>query len=153
MAKPLSECAVGFEKLYSDLSLANLKLAARRAGNLIRDDMSRRARRKSGKLADSIMTSIESGATIDQVVVKIGPNKKLDWRAHFIEFGVRPHVITAKRARVLADKETGDLFGRGAHHPGLRADPFIRPALDENAEAAALLFAEELDKMIIKAFE
>jgi HK97 gp10 family phage protein len=153
LSKPISQLRVEFEKLPQEVSLANLRKAARIAGELIAENMAGRAPRDKGRLADDIMTVIERGATIDQVVAKIGPSKKTAWRANFIEFGVRPHVITARTSRVLVDRDTGDVFGVGAKHPGHSAEPFIRPAIDETGEAAADLFAEELDKMILRAFQ
>lgn len=51
--------------------------------------------------------------------------------ARMVEFGTKPHVIRAVHAHVLANTRTGDVFGPVVHHPGTRAQPFLRPALDD----------------------
>ena len=51
--------------------------------------------------------------------------------ALFVEFGTKPHVIRARNAHVLANTRTGDMFGPVVHHPGTKAQPFLRPALDD----------------------
>lgn len=53
--------------------------------------------------------------------------------AHFVEYGTKPHVIRAVRAHVLANTRTGQVFGKEVHHPGTKAQPFLRPALDDLA--------------------
>lgn len=45
------------------------------------------------------------------------------------EYGSDPHVITISKKKVLADKETGEIFGRTVHHPGTPEQPFMRPAI------------------------
>lgn len=51
--------------------------------------------------------------------------------AHHIEFGVRAHSLG--KGSKLARKGTGGQdVQHGAGHPGIPAQPFLRPALDEN---------------------
>ena len=45
--------------------------------------------------------------------------------ASYVEFGTRPHTILAVNARVLANQETGQIFGPAVNHPGTQANPFI----------------------------
>ena len=45
-----------------------------------------------------------------------------------VEFGIRPHVITIKTKRVLSDGK--QVFGTKVNHPGTKAQPFMRPAVD-----------------------
>lgn len=71
--------------------------------------------------------------------------------SRLIEFGTAPHVIRTKRAKVLADKETGQVFGVTVHHPGMTARPFVRPALDRTAETAIRVIGEEMGKRAVKA--
>jgi HK97 gp10 family phage protein len=153
MARDFGALAVGFQKLEGELSLSQLKKIARKAAEIIKADMKQRAPRDEGKLAESIMTSVKSDSTIDQVVVDVGPSKKTSWRAHFLEFGVRPHLLKTKTARVMVNRATGEVFGATANHPGFPAKPFIRPAIDEKGDDAAKLFAEEIHKAIMKAFQ
>jgi len=46
-----------------------------------------------------------------------------------IEYGTKPHLIIAKNAKVLANKRTGQFFGKTVHHPGTRPYPMLRPAI------------------------
>lgn len=55
----------------------------------------------------------------------------LDYAAA-VELGSGPHIITAKTKKVLANVETGQVFGRTVRHPGTRAQPYLRPALYRN---------------------
>lgn len=45
--------------------------------------------------------------------------------APYVEFGTEPHTIRAVNKRVLANKDTGQVFGPVVHHPGTKANPFM----------------------------
>lgn len=55
--------------------------------------------------------------------------------AVFVEFGTKPHVIRSHGDYPLRNAKTGQTFGRVVHHPGTKAQPFLRPALDVIREA------------------
>lgn len=63
--------------------------------------------------------------------------------------GTRPHVIMAKKARVLANRRTGQMFGKRVNHPGTKAQPFLREAVETNAEKINNYFLDAI-KGIIK---
>jgi len=46
-----------------------------------------------------------------------------------IEYGTKPHDIVAKNAKVLANRRTGEIFGKKVRHPGTRPQPMLRPAI------------------------
>lgn len=48
-----------------------------------------------------------------------------------VERGTPPHLIVAHGPYSLHNAETGDYFGPVVHHPGTRAQPFIKPAADD----------------------
>lgn len=51
--------------------------------------------------------------------------------AKWVHDGTRPHLITARRARVLAFQADGrTVFARQVRHPGTRPNPFMRRAAD-----------------------
>jgi hypothetical protein len=86
----------------------------------IRDDAKRLCPEDSGDLAESIdITYIPGGA-------RIGTD--MDY-ALATELGSGPHPIRATGAKVLANKETGEFFGKQVTHPGTPEQPFLRPAL------------------------
>ena len=90
---------------------------------------------KDGTLRGSIRHKVTRGGKL-----LVGVDREaFHWR--FLEFGTEPHDIEARRwrskrrrrgARVLADPDTGTVYGVRYMHPGQPARPFIRPVLDEN---------------------
>lgn len=50
----------------------------------------------------------------------------------FVHEGTRPHIIRVKNKRVLADRRNGIFFGKEVHHPGTRANPFMKRAVDKS---------------------
>lgn len=49
--------------------------------------------------------------------------------SEYVHEGTRPHIIRPKRARVLANRRTGQFFGRKVNHPGTRPNPYLKRAL------------------------
>jgi hypothetical protein len=72
----------------------------------------------------ALATSIES--EVNGQTIRVGSN--LGYAAS-VEMGAAPHIIRVKNARVLANRETGQVFGPVVHHPGNKAQPFLRPSL------------------------
>ncbi len=110
--------------LTANLGGAVLEEAAMAAGVVIRDGAKRRAKRRTGAGAESIIAEVTEREP-GRVVVGVGPDKK-HFYMRFQETGVGPHLI--KRG------------GKTIKHPGHGARPFLRPALDElkaDAKAAA----------------
>lgn len=84
------------------------------------------------------------------------------WYAHLIEFtGAKPHQIKAKFAKALqlrANKRASSGFARrwvrgemlveGVRHPGFHPRPFVRPAIDAKAQAAAQIVGEAIKKRL-----
>ena len=62
--------------------------------------------------------------------------------APHVEFGTQPHIITVKSARVLSDGS--QIFGVKVNHPGTPAQPFMRPAMDQNRTNATEIMKREL---------
>jgi HK97 gp10 family phage protein len=68
------------------------------------------------------------------VVVGIAPTRKT-WYAVMLERGTRPHTIAMPSGKAMKFVgSSGDAFRRTVHHPGTKAQPFMRPAADENHE-------------------
>lgn len=49
--------------------------------------------------------------------------------ALYVEVGTRPHTISSHGDYPLRDRK-GRVFGRTVKHPGTKAQPYLRPALD-----------------------
>lgn len=50
----------------------------------------------------------------------------------YVDQGTRPHIIRAVNSKVLANKRTGQFFGKVVHHPGTRKQPFFTDAVEGN---------------------
>jgi len=59
--------------------------------------------------------------------------------AHFVEYGTRPHSLGYKGKFVS---------GKGAMHPGAKATPYVRPALDSKAQEIVRVMLDDLGKYI-----
>lgn len=107
----------------------------------LRDSLRVTTRARGGK----VTASVKAGG-----VTKRGADV---YYAHMVEYGTRPHFITiggsSKRAaRINRRNARGSLVigaqfvGPSVEHPGARPRPFMRPALDNMAEAAVLTAAQ-----------
>ncbi len=50
----------------------------------------------------------------------------------YVDQGTRPHIIVAKNKKVLANKRTGQFFGRVVKHPGTKKQPYFTNAVEGN---------------------
>ncbi len=85
---------------------------------------------------------------------EIGPDKD-HWYYRFFETGTAPHEITPKNAGGLQFMGAGELIVRMiVHHPGMAANPFLRPAMDEKkkpaVDATGAEFKREIDRHVEK---
>lgn len=103
-----------------------------------------------GALRDSIRSGVfAKGGRVTAYVRVGGKNKKNGaevWYARLIEYtGAIPHLIKAALGKVLT-------IGGGLHtsvnHPGMHAVPFLRPALDSQAQNAIVAAAEYMKKRL-----
>ena len=65
--------------------------------------------------------------------------------AVYVHEGTRPHMIRASNKKALANRRTGQFFGRTVNHPGTAANPFLQRAVD--------VAQKEVDSYFIKAVE
>jgi HK97 gp10 family phage protein len=143
----------GFDELQKMLDTlpakmeANIMRGALRAGaKEIEPEVKQNIPVASGDLRDSVRVSTRSKRGVVTASVKIG-NKKA-WYAHIIEYtGAVPHNIAAKGKGVLA---FAGFVGKSVMHPGMKAKPFARPALDSKAEAAIQATGEYIKKRLTK---
>lgn len=47
----------------------------------------------------------------------------------YVEYSTKPHIIRSHGPWPLRNRETGQVFGPVVHHPGTKAQPFMRPAI------------------------
>lgn len=99
----------------------------------------------SGALRDSLR--ISTSARGDTVKATLKAGNKTAWYGHMVEFGTTQHYIRPKNAKSLF---LAGLAREAVDHPGAQKKPFMRPALDNNAEAATRAFADYLAARIDK---
>jgi HK97 gp10 family phage protein len=63
----------------------------------------------------------------------------------YVEGGTRPHQIRPVRKMVLANRRTGEIFGRLVNHPGTKANPFFSRGVDQSRA--------DIDRFFIKAVQ
>lgn len=81
---------------------------------------------RSGHLRSSISWDLVRDA--DGLYADVGTD--VDYGL-YVEVGTKPHVIRSTGLWPLRNRRTGQVFGLVVHHPGTRAQPYLRPALDD----------------------
>jgi len=101
----------------------------------------------AGALRDSIRLSARIDRKRRMVVASVkagGKSAKTGadvFYAHMVEFGTRPH-------SVVKGSSLRSYRAQTAQHPGMKARPFMRPALDSQAQSAVIAAAEYMKKRL-----
>lgn len=91
----------------------------------------------SGLLAAGLKVGTRArGGTVYATLKATGKHAYI---ARWVEYGTAAHTITAKDRKALS---LGGVFFQSVQHPGARPKPFLRPALDQQANAAVVAAAE-----------
>lgn len=80
-----------------------------------------------GQLMRSIKVLPLNGSNKGWVNCKVSAGSKIAYYARWVEFGTAPHQIKSMFGKIL---DFGGTFRQVIDHPGARAKPFMRPALD-----------------------
>ena len=122
---------------------ANVMRGALRAGvNVIKPVAQANIHSVSGQLAAGLKVSTRSrGGKVTASLKATGPHRFI---AHLVEFGTRAHNIAARKVWL----SFGGIFRKEVAHPGARPRPFMRPALDGQAQAAVIASAEYMKKRL-----
>lgn len=134
------------KQLPEPLAKKALEDAARAGANLLRREIRARAPQGEGKLKRNILVK-KNKRTKYAVNYKVGVAGKI-YYAHFIEFGTSPHLIAAKRKKLLTDGQ--EAFGKEVQHPGQSARPFLRPAVDAKGQEAIATFGQKLSETVLR---
>lgn len=120
---------------------ASLLTAAQAGARVIEEDADRRA---PGPYVIVGNERVEGG----MAEVEIGPDRD-HWYYRFFEFGATEHEIKGEPLAFQADGET--VFAMGATHPGMSAQPFLRPAVDtqrnQAVSAVGRVFRAEIERL------
>lgn len=120
-----------------------LRSALRQGANVIKAEAKANINDDTGDLSRSVRvkTSSKGGLVKAKVEAK-------DHKAHWVEFGTEPHMITPK------EKE-GALGVNGrvvsaVNHPGAKPYPFMRPAADSKTNEAVVAVGNQIRKRLTK---
>lgn len=140
--KGLAELDAFLATLPEKLQRNVLRGALRAGAGVIRDAAKANVATRSGDLARSL--KIGSFARDGQVVGRVRTRL---FYAPMVEFGTKPHTITAANRKGLA---IGGLFFQSVEHPGAQEGSFMRAALDSHADAALAAVARKLQERLTK---
>ncbi|TKS58778.1 MAG: hypothetical protein EWM72_02778 [Nitrospira sp.] len=151
---------------------ASLKRAVRAAGRVVRDEARRRAPRLTGFSRTKIVTRDRRGQSREEAIVQVG-FRRVAFYLRFAETGAKAHRITAGSTRRVIDPKTRAIISKQTRtqrarlvirtgglrvfrwavaHPGVRARPFLGPALESTRAAAQhameQVFREQLEKAV-----
>lgn len=142
----------GFKELQTFLDQlpakveANIMRSALRAGaKVIAEEAKANVPVAAGDLRDSVRVSARLRRGVVTATVKAGNKKAWYWR--FVEFGTAAHAIKGKNGGALA---FGSGLRKSVMHPGARAKPFMRPAMDGKANDALVAIGEQIKKRLTK---
>lgn len=74
-----------------------------------------------------------------RVAVDVGVDKD-HWHYAFKEYGAKPHTITG--VPLMFEGDSGTVVTGDVSHPGMAAEPFLRPAVDEKMGEAVAAMAD-----------
>lgn len=136
----------GEKELLADLKrigvdvLALKKSAAAAGGNAIKGLALRRA---PGPHIEVKVRGTTTGARAD-----VGPDKE-HWYYSFFETGAVAHSEKPGKGKLMAfEGEEGQVFTTHVDHPGMPAQPFLRPAIDEGEDLAVGAVATVLRRAV-----
>jgi HK97 gp10 family phage protein len=99
----------------------------------------------SGDLARSLRVSTAARRGKVTASVKAGDQRAWYWR--FVEFGTAAHTIKGKNGKRLFFNGT---IVSSVNHPGARAKPFMRPALDSKSSEAIRAVGRKIGERLTK---
>jgi len=132
--KGLDELQRFLDKLPAKLEQNVMRGALRAGANVIKPVAAANIHSVSGETARSL--KVRSGARGGRVTASVYTRHFV---APFLEWGTKPHTIKATNRKALA---IGGAYFESVEHPGARPHPFLRPAMDTQAQAAVLAAGE-----------
>lgn len=125
---------------------ANVMRGALRAGmNVVKPVAAGGVHSVSGLLAAGLKVGTRvRGGTVTARLRATGVHAYI---ASWVEFGTKAHPIP-KRGVVGTILSIGGRFFKSVQHPGARPKPFLRPALDSQAQAAVVAAAEYMKRRL-----
>lgn len=137
--KGLAELQKFLDQLPAAVERNIMRAALRQGANVVKAEAEANVPVKSGVLKAGLKVSTKSRRGVVTATVKAGG--KHAYLARWIEYGTAAHFIKPKNARSLF---FAGLMREGVDHPGSAPKPFLRPALDSQAQAALMAVGEAI---------
>jgi HK97 gp10 family phage protein len=136
------ELALALKELPSKIERSIMRKAMRAGARVIANEAKSNVPVQDGDLKRSIRVSTTSKR--GQVEAKAVAGNKKAYYANWVEFGTIGHEIAARPGKVLRFKAADGKIVETQRvlHPGARAKPFMRPALDTKADVAVKAVAD-----------
>jgi len=157
--KGLEQLERNLKQLDQKNMLATFKSSLRAGGQVVLKAARKKLPANYNTLKKALKLKPRRQRSINELKINIGltvgKSAKYDgWYGHFVEYGIDPHEIP--KTRSLKNKKKKKIltingnFRRSAMHKGVKASPFMRPAIDNNLVAVQIAYAKSLDKNIKK---
>lgn len=130
--KGLAELGKALATLTPRIERNVLRGALRAGMKPMRDHARNNAAKATGKLARGLRVSTDGRR--GRVYARLKTSGEHDYIARFVEFGTAMHRISGRNGGML--RIAGRAIVPYVDHPGSRAVPFMRPALDTQSQAA-----------------
>lgn len=141
----LKELQAFLDQLPAKVEANIMRAALRQGANVVRAQAQANVPVKSGLLKAGIKVSTRSRRGVVTASIKAGG--KHGFLAKWLEYGTAAHFIKPKNAKSLF---FAGLMRDSVDHPGVKPKPFLRPALDSQAQAALLAVGEAIKKRLAK---
>ena len=141
--KGLSDLAKFLDELTPKIQKNVMRQALRAGMKPVQDEAKANVAVATGVLQKGlkISTNVKNGVVIASLKAK----GKHGFLAQFVEFGTAAHRINAKKGGALS---FGGSVVQSVEHPGQKARPFMRPALDARAQDAVIAAAEYMKERL-----
>lgn len=131
--KGLADLQKFLDQLTPKLERNVMRGALRTGMNTVKPVAKANIRSVSGLLAKGLKVSTKAkGGAVTASLKATGKHR---WLARFVEFGTAAHKIAARKVPALW---FGGWFVKSVNHPGAKPHPFMRPALDSQAQNATV---------------
>lgn len=142
----LAELGKVLDELAPKLQKNVMRSALRAGAKVVQAHAAANIHSVSGELARGLGLSTRSRGTEVTASVKAkGPH---GFVAKFVEYGTRPHTISARDGGAM---RFGGGFYKSVDHPGIvNPHPFLRPAMDTQAQAAVIAVGEQIKRRLTK---
>ena len=141
----LSELQAFLDQLPAKVEQNIMRAALRQGANVVKAEAMANVPVKSGLLKAGLKVSTKSRRGV--VTANVKATGKHAYLARWIEYGTAAHFIKPKNARSLF---WAGLMRDGVDHPGSAPKPFLRPALESQAQAALLAVGEAIKKRLTR---